>query len=161
MKMQVSTTTLLKTNAKQHVSKWSMMLLGAVLLLLNSAFAHAEQFKRLGNWDVHYIVLNSTFLQPNIAKQYDIQRSKYNAFVNISVLDKASKAAQDVVVSGEAKDLLGNIKKLTFSQVKEQNAIYYLAQFPFDDNEMYRFSVRVQHGNDTQTLKFQQRLVRD
>lgn len=151
----------MKTYTNARTAKWSMAFLGAVLLLLSSASAHAEQFKRLGNWDVHYIVLNSTFLQPNIAKQYDIQRSKYNAFVNISVLDKDSQKAQDVVVSGEAKDLLGNIKKLTFSQVKEQQAIYYLAQFPFDDNERYRFSIRVQRGNDVETLKFQQRLVRD
>ncbi|MCY7296128.1 DUF4426 domain-containing protein [Alteromonas sp. a30] len=145
-----------------HLIK-AMWLSGVVALLsgLSAFSAQAEQFKALGDWEVHYIVLNSTFLQPDIAQQYEIVRSKYNAFVNISVLDRASKQAQDVVVTGEARDLLGNTKTLTFSQVREQESIYYLAQFPFDDNETYRFEIRVQHGNNTQTLRFQQKLVRD
>ena len=132
-----------------------------LLIGLLSFNAQAEQFKRLGDWDVHYIVLNSTFLQPEIAKQYDVLRSKNNAFVNVSVLDANMQQAQDVVVTGEARDLLGNTKSLVFSQVNEQASIYYLAQFPFDDNETYRFEIRVQHGNNTQTLRFQQKLVRD
>ncbi len=131
------------------------------LTSLSPQLVHAEQFEPLGNWDVHYIVLNSTFLQPEIARQYQIQRSKYNAFVNISVLDKTTKKAQDVVVMGQAKNLLGTNKKLTFVQVKEQDSIYYLAQLPFRDRETFRFEITVQHGNDKEVLKFKQELVTD
>lgn len=122
---------------------------------------HAAQFETLGKWDVHYIVLNSTFLQPNIAQQYGIQRSKYNAFVNISVLDHNSQEAQDVVVQGVAKNLLGVQKTLEFEQVKEQQAIYYLAQLPFDHRETYQFTIKVFKGNEQQTLNFKQKLLID
>lgn len=134
---------------------------GLCALLFWLAPAHAEQYKTLGKWDVHYIVLNSTFLQPEIARQYSIQRSKYNAFINISVLDKDSHKAQDVVVTGQAKNLLGTIKKLNFAQVQEGDAIYYLAQLPFDHRETYRFEIKVRHGNNEEVLKFQQELVTD
>ncbi|UAA40716.1 DUF4426 domain-containing protein [Paraneptunicella aestuarii] len=123
--------------------------------------AQAEQYKTLGNWDVHYIVLNSTFLQPEIARQYQIQRSKYNAFVNISVLDHDSKQAQNVAITGTATNLLGTIKELTFEQVQEQDSIYYLAQLPFRDRETFRFSIDIVHGNEKQTLTFKQELVTD
>ena len=123
--------------------------------------SYAEQAQTLGQWEVHYIVLNSTFLQPDIARQYGVQRSKYNAFVNISVLDKDSKEAQDVDVRGVATNLLGNSKELSFKKVQEQQAIYYLAQLSFRNRETFRFEITVQHGNEQQTLKFKQELVID
>ena len=35
-----------------------------LLALLLTPNAQAEQKKQLGNWDVHYIAFNSTFLTP-------------------------------------------------------------------------------------------------
>jgi len=123
--------------------------------------SYAEQAQTLGQWDIHYIVLNSTFLQPDIARQYGVQRSKYNAFVNISVLDKDSKKAQVVDVRGVATNLLGNSRELSFKKVQEQQAIYYLAQLSFRNRETFRFEVTVGHGNEQQILKFKQELVTD
>lgn len=136
-------------------------LFGLLTMLLASPVTLAEQYETLGPWDVHYIVLNSTFLQPDIAKAYKIQRSKYNAFINISVLDSDSQKAQSVVVSGTARNLLGNTKELKFREVQEQDAIYYLAQLAFRDLETYRFDIEVRHGNNVENLRFQQKLVKD
>ena len=84
--------------------------------------ANAEQKQVLGSWDVHYIALNSTFLTPKVAKQYGIVRSKFNGLLNISVLDRQDKSAQSVILTGEAKNLLGVVKPLTFKEVKEGQA---------------------------------------
>ena len=126
----------------------------AVVLLFSSQ-ANAEQKQVLGIWDVHYIALNTTFLSPEVAKQYAIVRSKFNALINISVLDRKDKSAQSVVLTGEAKNLIGVIKKLTFKQVKEGKAIYYLATLPFSDLEQYRISINISNGVEQKTLKFQ------
>ena len=126
----------------------------AVVLLFSSQ-ANAEQKQVLGIWDVHYIALNTTFLSPEVAKQYAIVRSKFNALINISVLDRKDKSAQSVVLTGEAKNLIGVIKKLTFKQVKEGKAIYYLATLPFSDLEQYRISINISNGVEQETLKFQ------
>jgi hypothetical protein len=123
--------------------------------------AQAEQKRTLGSWDVHYIAINSTFLTPQVAQQYAIVRSRYNALINISVLDREDKSAQSVVLTGQAKNLLGVVKKLSFKQVKEGKSIYYLATLGFSDQEQFRISVDISDGNQQKTLKFQHKFYAD
>lgn len=131
------------------------------LWLASGSNALAEQKKTMGDWDIHYIVIPTTFLTPEVAKANNIQRSKFNALVNISVLDKRTKQAQDVVVSGNARNLLGNNKALNFKKVSEGQAIYYLATVNFDDKETMRFTVDVSQNNTSQQLVFQQQMYAD
>ena len=135
-------------------------LLGSLLLIISSA-AYAEQKQQLGEWDVHYMVVSTPFLTPEVAASYGIVRSKFNALVNISVLDAVTGTAQRVSVSGTAKNLIGTTKTLTFKKVEEGDAIYYLAVLPFRDRENYRFSIDVQRGNTVQTLNFKQEMFVD
>ena len=132
----------------------------AVMLIFSSQ-ANAEQKQVLGSWDVHYIALNSTFLSPDVAKKYGIVRSKFNALINISVLDREEKSAQSVILTGKAKNLMGVVKKLTFKQVKEGKAIYYLAVLSFSDLEQYRISINISDGLEQKTLKFQHKFYAD
>lgn len=133
----------------------------AIFLMAFSWQASAEQKQVLGNWDVHYIVVNSTFFSPEIARQYGLVRSKYNALVNISVLNSDSQQAQTVGMSGTATNLLGTEKALSFKKVQEGDAIYYLAVFSFRNEETYRFNIDIQRGDRVETLKFQQKLYVD
>ena len=96
-----------------------------------------------------------------MAKQYGIVRSRFNALINISVLDRKDKSAQSVILTGEAKNLIGVIKKLTFKQVKEGKAIYYLAVLPFSDLEQYRISININDGLEQKTFKFQHKFYAD
>lgn len=137
------------------------MALSLVLGLLLSYQVNAEQKQALGSWDVHYIALNTTFLTPQVAKQYSIVRSKFNGLINISVLDRKDKSAQSVVLTGKAKNLLGVVKSLNFKQVTEGKAIYYLAVLPFSDQEQYRISIDINNGLDQRTLKFQHKFYVD
>ena len=116
--------------------------------------AQAEQMKQLGVWDVHYIALPTTLLDPTIASQYKIERSKYNGLVNISVLNSKDQAAQQVQISGEAKNLLGQIKSLTFVEVKEGAAVYYIAQYGYQTEQMVSFTIQISQGSQSQQLKF-------
>ena len=145
------------------MKKISTLLFGLLgsLLLIKSSAAHAEQKQQLGEWDVHYMVVSTPFLTPEVAASYGIVRSKFNALVNISVLDAVTGTAQRVSVSGTAKNLIGTTKTLTFKKVEEGDAIYYLAVLPFRDRENYRFSIDVQRGNTMQTLNFKQEMFVD
>ena len=138
-----------------------LLSLSVALGLMFSSQVNAEQKQVLGSWYVHYIALNSTFLTPDVAKQYGIVRSKFNALINISVLDRQDKAAQSVVLTGTAKNLIGVVKKLTFKQVTEGQAIYYLAVLPFSDLEQYRISIDINDGLEQKTLKFQHKFYAD
>jgi len=135
-----------------------MFLFSAILF---SGMSHAEQKKTLGDWDVHYIAFPSTFLTPEVAKANNIVRSTTRAVINISVLDRRSKEALDVNVSGSARNLLGTNKLLTFTTVKEGEAIYHLATISFDDKEMLRFSIDLSDGTSSQELTFQQKMYEE
>ncbi|HCU65369.1 MAG TPA: DUF4426 domain-containing protein [Rheinheimera sp.] len=127
-------------------------------LLLFAAVAspvQAEQKKQLGPWDVHYIAMPSTLIEPAIASTYKIERSKFNGLVNISVLNSSDQKAQQVTLSGSAKNLLGQQKTLNFTQVVEGEAIYYLAQLPYRNEERLSFVIDIRQGNQNQQLKFE------
>ncbi|KZN60915.1 hypothetical protein N473_23050 [Pseudoalteromonas luteoviolacea CPMOR-1] len=144
------------------------LVLIAVLLIFSASYSHAQstqsggQFKMLGEWEVHYIAFPSTFIQPSVAKAYGVIRSESKALINISVLatDQA-KTAQQVQISGFAKNLLGNNKQLTFKQVVEGDAIYYLSQLDYYNEDVYRFELNIKQGNEQQVLKFQQKFYVD
>lgn len=140
----------------KYLSLWVFILLTAL-----ACNCMAEQKKTLGMWDVHYMVVNTTFLTPEIAKQNGIVRSKFNALVNISVLHAQSQKAQHASLLGEAVNLLGTKKQLNFKKVVEGGAIYYLAVVPFRDREVLRFNVSITQGNTSRTLKFQQSMTVD
>ena len=147
--------------SKSFIPKAHVALTLALASLLLQSTANAEEKTLLGNWEVHHIVLSSTFLTPEIAKANNIVRSKYNALVNISVLDSKDKTAQNVSITGTARNLLGNSKKLTFKKVTEGDAIYYLAVFSYSHKEKFRFDINIQQGNETQTLQLQQEMYVD
>ncbi|SDH46423.1 protein of unknown function [Pseudomonas benzenivorans] len=107
--------------------------------------ALAERKQSFGDLDVHYSAFNSGFLQPEIAAAAGLSRSKTQGVINISVL-KAGKAS-NASVDGQVRNLLGQSYALKFKEVNEGEAIYYLAQFPFEDREMLRFTINVKAGD--------------
>lgn len=134
-----------------------------VLLLVLFAIpnADAEQKKQLGSWDVHYIAFPAPVLTPDIAKAYNIVRSKYNAVINISVLDSKTGEAQNVQVNGIAKDLQGRQLPLEFDQVIEGDAIYYLATVKFYDEQPIRFTINISEQGVSHQLQFSQSFYAD
>jgi hypothetical protein len=129
-------------------------------LFLFSLPTFAGQFVQIKNVEVHYSAFNSTFLTPKVARAYQLKRSGYTALINISVLDisQAGKPAISAQVSGTAKNLLGQTKTLTFREIKEQNAIYYIAELPITNEETFRFDIDVSSGKKgAGKLKFNQK----
>jgi hypothetical protein len=53
----------------------------------------------------------------------------------------------EVGIKGVAKNLIGQMKTLEFKQIKEGDAVYYLAQFPIVNEEMYQFAIDIDAGN--------------
>ena len=123
-------------------------------LLLMSSLVSAEQKKQLGPWDVHYIAMPSTMIDPAIAKEYQLERSKFQGLLNISVLKTTDQSAQQVSIEGVAKNLLGQQKALVFREVIEGKAIYYLAQLPYRNEERFSFTLQIKQGDVSQQLEF-------
>ena len=80
------------------------------------------------------------------------------AILNLSVLDAAGKGVACAIV-GHSKNLLGQISPLTFQEVHEGDAIYFLAEVRHADQEVLRFSLTIRPPQaEPFNLSFQQRL---
>jgi hypothetical protein len=146
----------------------STFLFSTLVLGLFSMQSNAEQKQVFGEYEVHYIGLSSSFLTPEVAKIYDIPRSRALGFLNISVLQKTANdelpAALNATVSGKIRNLIGQSRDIEFRRVQEGKAIYYLSTFRFDDGDMYNFDLDVVPSNAKQKnfdVKFSQRFYEE
>jgi hypothetical protein len=139
------------------------LLIAFSLSVLVMTSVSAENMKKLGSMNVHYMAIGSTFFTPEIAKAYGITRSRYNGLINISVLDNSQKGnpAKTVSLTGKAKNNLGQFKDLDFIEIKEGDAIYYLAQVNYSNEETLHFDILINDGKDKQQLKFSQKFYVD
>ncbi|GAB2669198.1 DUF4426 domain-containing protein [Vibrio panuliri] len=122
--------------------------------------SYAGQFKTIKDVEAHYSAFNSTFLTPQVARTYQLKRSGYSAILNISLLDtsQVGKPAVSGKISGTAKNLIGQTRQLEFREVKEGDAIYYLAEFAISEEENIRFNIDIDAGNKGKgALKFTQK----
>lgn len=144
---------------------WSSACLATTLLLslsiagINSA--HAEQMQEFGAWQVHYVVIPTTFLLPEVAEQYNITRGKDRALINVSLIHNTD-GPSTATASGEVINLLSQRQQLEFREVREGDAIYYLADLKHTDRDLLRFELQVKtpQGRMLQ-VKFQQKMYAD
>ncbi|EJK99361.1 hypothetical protein PflQ2_0396 [Pseudomonas fluorescens Q2-87] len=115
-----------------------------------------ERKEVFGDVTVHYNTFNSTYLTPDIAKAAELIRSKSQGVINVSVIKSGKPLVADV--SGTVKDLTSQSVPLKFKQVVEQDAIYYIAQYPVNQQETRTFEIKVQTGDKINTLNFNQEL---
>ena len=126
------------------------------LLLFSTQSALAEQKKRFGDYEVHYSAFASTFLTPDIAKQYGLVRSKAIGVINISVLKKSDKGFFEPVpaqLEGIRTNDIQQQQFLAFRRVKEGKAIYYLAEVQFMEGEVLVFNISATPEGQPQPLK--------
>ncbi|ROM69072.1 homoserine acetyltransferase [Pseudomonas brassicacearum] len=115
-----------------------------------------ERKEVFGDVTVHYNTFNSTFLTPDIAKAAELIRSKNQGVINVSVIKSGKPLIADV--SGTVKDLTSKTVPLSFRQITEQGAIYYIAQYPVDQQETRTFEIKVKTGDKINTINFNQEL---
>lgn len=126
-------------------------ILTTLLAFVAAAFTiqvNAGQFKTIKDVEVHYSTFNSTFLTPQVARSYKLKRNGYSAIINISVLDnyQPGKPATTATITGTVKNLIGQTRELSFREVKEGEAIYYLAEFSITDEEILNFNLDIDAG---------------
>ncbi len=129
--------------------------------LLISAAVNAEQ-KELypgpdgSDYEVHYIAFASTFLDEEVAKQYQLVRSRSLGLVNISII-KVDKEGKRKAIGGSVQaEMINEIRQsqfLPFQQIIEGDAIYYLAQLQYREGDLLTFNVTVYPEGGTKSLK--------
>ena len=133
-------------------------------LTLTALQGQAQQSERFGPYELFYSVVNTTFLEPEVAASYGITRGKKRAILNLAVREHVADGTEprEVRLQGRTWDLIQN-QFLEFQEVREGPAIYYIAEFRFINEEWRFFEVdfRPSGGNETYTFKFKHQLYVD
>lgn len=132
-----------------------------LVCLLLPGLVNAEQKQRLGPFEAHYVVVNTTFFNEEVAARYGVVRGRDRALVNLSFLDDTGTPVA-VELQGTVKNLLSQEAALEFREVREGPAIYYLAEIRHTDRETLRFRIQVvTPDGETRELAFQQQMFWD
>ncbi|MDH3532948.1 MAG: DUF4426 domain-containing protein [Gammaproteobacteria bacterium] len=97
----------------------------------------------IGEHIVHFSALATDQLPPEVARAYNIVRSKNRAMLNVSVLRKSDSKAVAATVTVKTVNLTGQLKNVTMRQINEGDAIYYIGETPVANRETLIFDISV------------------
>lgn len=99
---------------------------------------------------IHFSALSTDQLPPEVARQYNIVRSKNRAMLNVSILNDETGGASTGSVSVKTVNLTGQLKNVNMRKIQEQEAIYYIGEIPVANSETLVFDITVvPEGNDS------------
>ena len=136
-----------------------LLLAAVALAALLPLPAAAENSMRSGDITVHYNAVPTTSLTPEVARQVGVTRSANRALVNVSIrqgepgADRALPGRVELSVS----NLNGQRTELRAREVREGEAIYYLAEARVQGNETLTFDLVVTpEGGEPMRTSFRQ-----
>jgi hypothetical protein len=141
----------------------SHLLIIPLLVIAGSLAADDRPFREFGDYRVYYSAFNSSFVSPEVAAAYDIVRGRDRGLVNIAVMPAGTIGGRPAEVSGHVANIFAQRQELKFFEVREDDAVYYLAPFNFENEDSLTFNVTVKPNPDmpSYTLSFQRTFYRD
>ena len=97
----------------------------------------------IGDHIVHFSALSTDQLPPEVARAYNIVRSKNRAMLTVSVLREADNAAVTADVTIKTANLTGQLKNVTMRRINEQEAIYYIGEIAVANRETLIFDISI------------------
>jgi len=124
------------------------------LFSLNASWA--ENSTTIPGYIVHHNAISSDTLDPAIAMQYRIQRSKYRGMLNVSVIKQIPETtgkAVDANIMAKATNIRGQLISIPMRKVEEAEAIYYIGEFRIADQETLNFELQVKPKGESKFYK--------
>ncbi|MCM0614316.1 DUF4426 domain-containing protein [Marinobacter sediminum] len=122
----------------------SRIALTTLLFIAYTTQAQAAGNKDFGDYQVHWSVLPSTFLAPEVAKANNLQRSKGIGIINISIMKENEDGSLSPVsgqVEGKVTNDIQQVKFLAFRRVQEGDAVYFIAEYQYPSGELMTFNI--------------------
>ena len=120
--------------------------LGLVMILMLPLSALAENSTHTGGYTIHHNALTTESLPIQVASAYGIQRSKSRALLNVAVIrDEPGTMGTPVhaQIRAVARTLYGQIRPIELREIVEDQAIYYIADFPVAHRERLNFQFEI------------------
>ena len=120
----------------------------------------------IGDYVVHFSAQSTDQLTPEVAKAYNIVRSKNRAMLNVSIIRKADNLPVSGDVSVKTVNLTGQLKSVTMRKIEEPGeilAIYYIGETAVANREtlVFDISVRPEGSDKTSDVRFKQQFYTD
>lgn len=134
----------------------------ALLAMMTSLPAIAQQAQEFGDYVIHYSAMNTSLLTPEVAKAYGIRRSDSRGMINISVLKstgEGSSTAVNAAVTASGRNLTGQTRTVDMREIDDgDGAIYYIGELSVRNMETFDFTLEVTpEGNSKPyTVRFRQ-----
>ena len=107
----------------------------------------------IGDYVVHFSAQSTDQLPPEVARAYNILRSKNRAMLNVSIIREADGVPVSGTVTVKTVNLTGQLKNVTMRRIEEPGdmlAIYYIGETPVANRETLVFDISVTpEGEDT------------
>jgi hypothetical protein len=129
----------------------------AFAVMLFAAPAMGQQAEDIGDYLVHYNTFNTNRLTPDVARAYGIQRSGSRAMLNVTLIRKEQEGMGTPAkgrVEASAVNLTGQRRDLEMTEIRDQDAIYYIATFRIHNEERMNFQVRVRPESSERVHEF-------
>lgn len=114
-----------------------------------------ESSKVFGGYELHFNAVTTDQLTAEIAAEYEIVRSKNRALLNISIT-RPQEIGLPAAVAGEvtalARNLTGQLRRLDVREIREGDAIYYIAETPIVNAETLIFTVEATPASEPAPL---------
>lgn len=125
-----------------------------------------EGHRDFGEYVIYFNALNTDQLTPQVAREYEIVRSKSRAMLNVSI-HKKEEDGRTVAVTGavaaSAINLTGQLKTITLREIREGEAIYYIGELAITDGEVLVYTIDVTPSNESSrfTVRFKKQFFVD
>lgn len=97
----------------------------------------------IGDHVVHFSAQSTDQLPTDVARAYNIVRSKNRAMLNVAVLRESDGAPVEANVVVKTVNLTGQLKNITMRQINEGDAIYYIGEVGIENRETLVFDISV------------------
>ena len=117
----------------------------------------------IGNHVVHFSAQPTDQLPPEVARAYNIVRSKNRAMLNVSVIEKGTNTPVTAEVTVKTVNLTGQLKNVTMRMIQEQEAIYYIGETPVANQETLIFDISVKPAgvDEASDVRFKRQFYTD
>ncbi|HSH57929.1 MAG TPA: DUF4426 domain-containing protein [Halomonas sp.] len=144
----------------QRLTRGILPALLAGTLALLAGTAAAQQFEQIGDVQIHYSAVSTSFLPEAVAREHQIQRSPALALLNVSVLEEREDgttrnvpARVDGRVGGIGESDEG--RPLSFRTLRIGDTPSQVAVFRIDDGAPMRFDLEVFHDRNAEPAQVQ------
>ena len=117
----------------------------------------------IGEHTVHFSAQSTDQLPPNIAKTYNIVRSKNRAMLTVSVIQNGTAKPEHAAVTVRTVNLAGQLKNVVMREIMEEQSIYYIGETPVTNRETLSFDVTVtpEGVQESSSVRFQRQFYTD